>query len=138
MRPILVKEVMTRAIIGAASEDTVADAAVRMKDLGVGAVVIAEKGGRMAGILTARDIVVRVVAEKLDPSRVKVSDVMTPGMVSINEDNDIDEALDLMEERQIRRLLVSDSDGRPSGVVSLSDLALTVQGQGPKARFAED
>ena len=76
-----------------------------MRDKNIGVIPIFE-GGEPVGMLTDRDIALRVVAEGRDPSTVRVSDVMTPDVVFCYEDQDIEDAVDIMEQRKIRRLLV--------------------------------
>ncbi|NLX06591.1 MAG: CBS domain-containing protein, partial [Phycisphaerae bacterium] len=76
--------------------------------------------------ITDRDITIRVTAEGLDPTTTSVSEAMTEGVVHCREDESIERAAELMEERQIRRLVVVDEDNRPVGIVSLGDLAVRV------------
>jgi CBS domain-containing protein len=79
-------------------------------------------------MLTDRDIVVRAVASGQDPTVTPVRRAMTAGVVRCHEDRDVREAARLMEERQIRRLLVLDSADEPVGIVSLGDPALHTHG----------
>jgi CBS domain-containing protein len=74
-------------------------------------------------MLTDRDIVVRAVAKGMHPEQTMVSDVMTEDVVYVFEDQDISEAAKMMEDRQIRRLLVLNRDKELAGIVSLGDLS---------------
>jgi CBS domain-containing protein len=79
--------------------------------------------GRLVGILTDRDIVVRGVAAGLDLTSARVGDVASRTPVAVAPDQDLDEAMELMAEHRVRRLPVVD-DGRLVGVVSQADVAL--------------
>ncbi|MEW6271576.1 MAG: CBS domain-containing protein [Thermodesulfobacteriota bacterium] len=118
-----VRELMTADVDVVRPDDTIRDAAMRMRSLDVGAIPVCD-GERLAGMLTDRDITIRAVAESRDPAGTPVRDVMTPDIVFVLEDQDIDEAARLMEERQVRRLPVLNSQKRLVGIVSLGDLAV--------------
>ena len=118
-----VREVMTRAVETIAPEATLEEAAARMKELDVGSLPV-DDGERLLGIVTDRDIAVRGVAAGEHPRAVPVREVMTPVVVSCQEDHDLRAAARVMEEQQIRRLPVLDGAGRLVGIVSLGDLAV--------------
>ncbi|HEY0945128.1 MAG TPA: CBS domain-containing protein [Opitutaceae bacterium] len=99
------------------------EAAYLMRQLNVGAVPVCDNN-RLAGMLTDRDITVRVVADGRDPSRTTVRDAMSPGIVYVYDDQNVDEAAHVMEEHQIRRLPVLNRDKRLVGIVSLGDVAV--------------
>jgi CBS domain-containing protein len=101
---------------------SVAYAAKMMRDEDVGIAPIVE-GDRLVGVLTDRDVAVRVVAEGLDPERVKVFEVASRDVVTLDPDQDLDEALRLMARHQVRRLPVVEEDGRLVGVVAQADVA---------------
>src|SRR3954462_15681318 len=117
-----IREVMTADPRTVESGSTVADAAREMRDGDVGSVVVVENG-KVAGIITDRDIAVRVVAQGLDPDATKVSEAATMRPVTLTVDQTVDDAIRLVREQDIRRILVV-QDGRPAGVVSLGDLAI--------------
>jgi CBS domain-containing protein len=75
------------------------------------------------GILTDRDIAVRAVAKGYNPKTAKVAEAMTPTVVYCYEDQELDDAVRIMEDKQIRRLLVLDRNKRLTGIISLADLA---------------
>jgi CBS domain-containing protein len=103
-------------------DDTLQEAAVKMKDLDVGPLPVCDRN-RVAGILTDRDITVRAVAEGRDPKSTRVRDVMTHDVIACHDDEDVMEAAELMRERQVRRVLVLNRDEQLVGIVSLADLA---------------
>jgi CBS domain-containing protein len=79
---------------------------------------------RVIGIITDRDIACRAVAQGKDPSQTKVSECMSRGLATANEDDDIKDCCEAMERAQVRRLLVLDADGELCGIVSQADIAL--------------
>jgi predicted transcriptional regulator len=101
---------------------TLDEAAAQMKRLDIGLLPVCD-GSQLVGILTDRDITVRSVAQSEDPTSHQVRDIMTPDAVSCFEDQDVAEVARLMQEKQIRRVLVLNRDQRLVGVVSLGDLA---------------
>ena len=116
-----VEEVMTKDPRTVESGDSLVDAGRIMGEADVGAVVVAEDG-RVTGILTDRDIVVRAVAEGRDPSSTRAGDVCSSDVTTLTPGQDIDEAVRLMREHDVRRLPVVQDD-RAVGIVSLGDLA---------------
>jgi CBS domain-containing protein len=117
-----VRDAMTPNVRAAAPMDSLADAAQIMKEEDVGSLPVVEEG-RVIGILTDRDIVVRAVAERVDPQSVYVSDVASRELVTVEPDQDLDEALALMAQGQVRRLPVVEG-GRLVGVLAQADVAL--------------
>ena len=103
--------------------DTVLDAAKRLKELDVGAMPICGEDNRLKGMLTDRDIVVKVLASDKDPGSTKVSELADQGeVVTIGADDPIDEALRTMTEHKVRRLPVID-EHRLVGIISQADIA---------------
>jgi CBS domain-containing protein len=118
----MVAEVMTRRVATVRPDDTVADAARRMRDADAGDVIVMD-GDRFAGILTDRDIAIRVVANDRDP-RTPVADVCSgTDLATVTPDTDVEEAVWLMRSKAVRRLPVLEG-GQLKGVVSLGDLVL--------------
>lgn len=101
---------------------TVEEAAKRMEVGNVGVLPVLE-GTRLVGLVTDRDIVVRTLAQGLDPKTTKIKDIMTKEVVTCSIDQSLDEAGRLMGENKIRRLMVIDKNGDFMGVISLGDLA---------------
>jgi CBS domain-containing protein len=101
----------------------IVDAARLMKSENVGSIPITEDG-RCVGMLTDRDIVVRLVAEGKDPKSATAGEIASRDLVTIDPDQPIDEALRLMARHQVRRLPVCDEDGRLVGIIAQADIAL--------------
>lgn len=119
-----IKDVMTRAVETVRPDQSIQEAAAKMKSLDVGPMPVTD-GDRLVGMITDRDIVIRAVADGRDTRTTKVSDAMTTDVVCCNEDDDVQVAATKMEKRQIRRLVVVDANQRVSGIVSLGDIAVT-------------
>src|SRR5438067_6674207 len=117
-----VQELMTRNPCSIDADKSVAYAAKMMKDEDVGLAPIVE-GDKLIGTLTDRDIVVRVVAEGKDPEQATVREVASKDLVTIDPQQDLDEALRLMARNQVRRLPVVEEDGKLVGVVAQADVA---------------
>src|SRR5690242_16528286 len=118
------KEIMTRHVECINPEDTLARAAERMRDLDVGCLPVCGGDDRLAGVITDRDITIRGTAEGRDPETTRIEDIMTPDISYCFENDSVDEAARIMEEMQIRRLVVLNRDKRLVGIVSLGDLAV--------------
>ncbi len=115
--------ICTRLVVTANPEQTIAEAARRMRDRHVGALVVVDSQRRPVGILTDRDIVVSAVAqspEKLDA--LLVGDVMSRGLVTARETEAVDGALKRMRTNGIRRLPVVSPNGQLEGLVALDDI----------------
>jgi CBS domain-containing protein len=117
-----VREVMTSKLCSIDTDKSITYAAKMMRDEDVGLAPIVE-GDRLVGVLTDRDIAVRVVAEGRDPEQVKVTEVASRDLVTLDPQQDLDEALRLMAQHQVRRLPVVEEDGRLVGVVAQADVA---------------
>lgn len=117
-----VSEAMTRNCEAVTLSDSLQNTAARMRDRDIGALFVNDDRGEVAGIITDRDIAVRAVAEAADASR-PVSEYMSRDVISCYEDDDLEQAARIMEEQQIRRLMVCDHSDRPIGVLAQADLA---------------
>ncbi|MEJ7569804.1 MAG: CBS domain-containing protein [Gaiellaceae bacterium] len=117
-----VRDVMTSNVRAAASTESLADAAQMMKEEDVGSLPVVEDD-RLIGILTDRDIIVRAVAERVDPQSISVGDVASRELVTVEPDQDLDEALSLMARHRVRRLPVV-ADGRLVGMLAQADVAI--------------
>lgn len=115
-----VGEVMSRGVESVRPGFTVKEAAERMLAVNIGVVPVIEDG-RILGVLTDRDIVLRVVASGLDPAKTKVEQTMTRSPLLVHEDERIRDVARLMEARRIRRVPVLDKEDRPVGVLSFGD-----------------
>jgi CBS domain-containing protein len=117
-----VSELMTRDVEPVSPQSPVVEAARQMRDADVGALPVGEQG-RLAGIVTDRDIVVRAVADGRAIDQTTVGDVLSSGVVAWREDDSVEDAADLMAQHQIRRLPVVEDDQRLVGIVALADIA---------------
>jgi CBS domain-containing protein len=117
-----IRDVMTNDPCTIDADKPVVHAARMMRDEDVGLAPIVE-GQKLIGTLTDRDIAIRVVAEGKDPQTTIVRDVATSDFVTIDPDDDLDEAMRLMAKNQVRRLPVLDQEGRLAGIVAQADVA---------------
>jgi CBS domain-containing protein len=123
MAKIAVADAMTRQVVYLPEATTLDEAAQAMRDQGIGDVVVT-RGPTMIGIVTDRDIVVRAVAEDLPPKRTTLGDITAHELIMVEQSATVDEAVQAMRERGVRRLLVCDADRKVVGIISLSDVAL--------------
>jgi CBS domain-containing protein/uncharacterized protein YjbJ (UPF0337 family) len=121
-----VSQVMTPEPACCLPQDSVDIAArlMRIQDVGMIPVVEGESVPKLVGVLTDRDLAVLVVAPGREPRKTKVSEVMTRNVVTCNENDSVEEALDSMKSHQIRRIPVLSKGNGVVGVVSQSDIAL--------------
>lgn len=118
-----VKEIMTKEVEILHLEDSWKEAAQKMRVHNIGFLPVFD-GDRLVGVLTDRDIVLRSTAEGTDPNKSIGRDWITSPVVYCFDDQDVEEAANLMEEHQVRRVTVlSREDERLAGVVSLGDIA---------------
>jgi CBS domain-containing protein len=115
-----IRDLMTEDPASVEADATVQDAAELMDKQDIGNVLVVD-GGEVTGIVTDRDIAVRVVAKGEGPDT-KVSEAATTDLQSLSPDDSIDDAIKKMEDADVRRLPVVE-DGKPVGIVSLGDLA---------------
>ena len=120
VRPVT--DVMSPRVETVAGDTTLVDAARRMAQAEIGDVLVVDSKGSLRGIVTDRDIALRVVAEGQDPRNIRVGDVMSAA-VSAPPTATVEEATSLMRLRDIRRVPVVDPSGRPVGIVSLGDVS---------------
>ena len=104
-------------------DTTVSEAAQLMKSEDVGSLPILD-GEHLAGMVTDRDIVIRAIAEGKDPRGMPVREVSSRELVTVNADEDLSTALQLMASEQVRRLPVVDDDGKLVGILAQADVAL--------------
>jgi CBS domain-containing protein len=119
--------IMTGGIETIAPQATLAEAAKKMASQDIGSLPVCTAERRVVGIITDRDITVRAVARGMDPNRTRVEEVMTRDVLSCSSEAEVEQACELMERRQVRRLLVTADDERPVGIVSLGDIALCLR-----------
>lgn len=117
-----VRDIMTHSIKSIARNAAIREAARQMRDLDVGMLPV-EDQGEIVGTVTDRDITIRATAAGADPDDTAVSDVMSNEIFVCTEDDDLEQASRTMEEHQIRRLMVQNSNGDFTGMLALADLA---------------
>lgn len=117
-----VREAMHQGARWVSPETTVPELARLMREHDIGAIPIGDND-RLIGMVTDRDIVCRALADGRDPRTLTARQIMTPGIVFCRDEEDLDDAARIMEEKQIRRLPVIDGNKRMVGFLSLGDLA---------------
>jgi len=120
--PGTVRDIMTVDPVTLQANASILDAARRMRERSIGAVVV-EKDGSLYGIVTDRDIVVRAVAEGRNPENTNLKSICSKEVTSLSPDQSDTEAVRIMREKAIRRLPVVEN-GKVVGIVSLGDLAV--------------
>lgn len=118
-----IRDLMNSNPISMPMTSTVAEAARKMRDADIGDVIVLEDS-QLCGIVTDRDIVVRAIAEGRDPAKVKLGDICSRDMTTLSPTDTVEDAVRLMRDKAIRRLPVVEK-GKPVGVVSLGDLAVS-------------
>jgi CBS domain-containing protein len=124
-----VGEVMTQGVEFTHPDESVQEAADRLKSLENGLLPVCNDDGRLMGVLTDGDIAVPANAEEGDPTVVRVADIMTPEVLYCFEEELVEDAARAMEEKHVPRLVVLDPDERVIGIVSLGDLAVASGGE---------
>ncbi len=130
------KEIMTRNVTTANRETSLKDVAISMRDGDMGALPIVENG-KLAGIVTDRDMVVRAVAENKS-SDTPIGDVMTAEIYSVKEDDFVFEAIRLMGDRQVRRVPITNEAGELVGIIAMADVALETEDEREIAETLEE
>ncbi len=116
------RDIMTSGVECASADESLVQAAQKLRDLDVGALPICGNDDRLAGMITDRDIVVRGLAAGLDPQTTKVGELAEGKPVTIGADDSVEEALATMSKHGVRRLPVIDGH-KLVGVVSQADVA---------------
>ncbi len=131
-----VRDVMTERIAKAEPETTLEEIAMMMKTENTGAIPVVDED-ELIGIVTDRDIVMRCVAEGGDASEMTAEDIVSEEVETIDPESDVDEALEIMSQKQIRRLPVVDS-GELVGMLSIGDIAVKQGDQEESGRALKD
>ena len=134
------RDVMTRNPVSARPEDTVASVARLMKENDIGPVPIVEnqKSKRLVGIVTDRDLALKVVAEGRDPQTTLVRQVMTTSVITCRDNDDIEAALDAMSTQQLRRIPVVDDGNMLLGIIAQADIATRMNEPEKTAEVVKD
>jgi len=122
-----ISDVMTKNPVVAIASDTVDKVAKLMRSQDIGPVPIVQdrNNRKLIGIVTDRDLVVKVIAEGLDANTTRVEEVMTRNPVSVREGDDLKKVLDVMSHHQVRRVPVVDTNDQIVGIVAQADVANT-------------
>jgi len=122
------QDIMTRDIQWIGPETSIHETAQLMQSHDVGFLPVGDANNPL-GVITDRDIVVRAIAEDMDPESAKAQDIMSTDLLTLPQDCTVEEAAQVMEDRQVRRLLVEDAKHQIVGVLSLGDLAFRTHDQ---------
>lgn len=120
-----IKDIMMRSVETIEPDESISEAAARMASQNIGFLPVWQEGA-LLGVITDRDIVVRAVARGFDPEQTIVEEVMTSSVFSLPETSDLEEASELMESKHVRRLIVTDENDMPVGIVSLDKIAMVL------------
>jgi CBS domain-containing protein len=127
---------MSAAVETIHADECVAEAARRLRAANVGLLPVLDRDA-LVGVVTDRDIVVRVVGDGRDPAATAVGDIMTEGVVTCSEGDTVSTAAEIMVRKAVRRLVVLDRQGHLAGVVSVDDLATLAEGESVPIGSAE-
>lgn len=116
-----VKDIMTKSVITISPDNTIQEAAQKMRDYDVGVLPVCEND-RIEGMLTDRDIVIRLIANKQNPGNTKVRDVMSTVVFFCYENENLEDAGRTMKINQVHRLIVLNENKRISGIFSIGDV----------------
>ena len=130
------RDIMTSSVTTATRAHSLQDVAVLMRDGDMGSVPVVEDG-KLVGIVTDRDIVIRTVADGKDAST-SVGDAMTTDIFSVKPDDFAFEAIRLMGDKQVRRVPVVDENGNLAGIIAMADIALEMEDQKEIAETLEE
>ena len=118
-----VSELMNPNVVSITPDEPAALAARLLSRHNIGALPVCSLDGKLRGMVTDRDIVLRCVAAESDPQSTRIREIMTRGVVSVTPDEDVREAAHKMANEQVRRLPVIDGTGSVIGMLSLGDMA---------------
>ena len=118
-----VRDLMNQKPIKVPSSSSLIDAARKMREADVGAIVV-EDDGKIRGLITDRDIAIRAVAQGRDPNTTRVVDICSTELTTLSPNDDLDRAIDMMRKKAIRRVPVVDASNQAVGILSLGDLAM--------------
>jgi CBS domain-containing protein len=118
-----IRDVMTETAETIASNASAIEAAAKMKELNVGALPVCDNG-KLEGLITDRDLIMRLISENRDPLRTRIGEIMVPGATYCFDDQSLDEAAELMEMRQIGCMPILNRNKQLVGMLSLGDIAI--------------
>ena len=121
-----ISKISNHKVITLSTDKTVLDVARLMREKNIGNVIIVNDENQPVGIITDRDITIKIVADEISPNQMLVSDVMSSDLLVLKEYQTIQEALDMMSAKGVRRAPVVNESNNLTGIVSSDDLALLV------------
>lgn len=133
--PQSIREVMTADPVALTADRPIVEAADKMKQEQIGDVIVLDDSAQMCGIVTDRDIAIRAVAEGRDPQSTTIGEICTRDVRTMSPDDSVGDAIRLMRDEAIRRIPVVEN-GKPVGIVSLGDLAVTQDGRSVLAEIS--
>lgn len=121
-----ITDIMTKDPVCCTKDSSLQEVAKMMKDNDCGCIPVVESkdSKKPVGVITDRDIACRTVAEGKNPLDLKVSDAMTSNVETVKQDTSVEDCCNLMEEKQIRRVVVVDDKGGCCGIVAQADIAI--------------
>lgn len=133
------REIMTRSVTTASREMSLQQVAALMRDGDVGSLPVTEEGGKLVGIVTDRDIVIRAVAEGKDVAATTIGEVMTTEIYAVRADDFVFEAIRLMGDKQVRRVpVINEESGALEGIIAMADVALETEDEREIAETLEE
>jgi CBS domain-containing protein len=134
-----VKDVMTREVHTCWPDTNLTMAAMQMWDGDFGALPVVQDSGKIAGMITDRDICMAAAMTRRDLATIPVKEVMSGQVYACSSETDVHEALKIMQQRQVRRLpIINPEDGKLAGILSLNDVVRRVQTNGQTELTAQD
>ncbi|MCL5237915.1 MAG: CBS domain-containing protein [Nitrospirae bacterium] len=122
------RQVMEKNLVTVPFHASIQEAAAKMKQYNIGSIIIVEDGAKLKGMVTDRDIALKVTAENKDPRSTCVCDIMSTDVITAEADSDIDSAVRIMNRAKVMRLPITEN-GKLVGIVSLADLASAMKTQ---------
>jgi CBS domain-containing protein len=123
------RDIMTPNPMTCQETDTVYDAVRIMKSADSGVVPIVDQNQACIGVITDRDICMQVILNNMDPRSTMLADIMSRDLLTCRPDEDLNRILDQMEQRQVKRIIVTDQNNRCVGIISEADIAQRVGDQ---------
>lgn len=131
-------DVMTRDPVSVAANDSAEHVAQLMRSSDVGSIPIVDQESHLVGIITDRDLALQVVAHARDPRQTQVGSIMTPDPAACKPSDDVECAIEVMEERQVRRVPVVDYEKRLVGMIAQADIATRLHSATKTAEVVEE
>ncbi len=132
------RRIMAKKVTTAARDASIQEAAVALRDNDIGILPVVDSDGKLVGLVTDRDIVVRAVASGMDVTGTPVSEILTHELFTAGPEDFVFEVIRTMGEKQVRRIPIVDDEGVLVGIVSLADIALEMEDEKEVAEALEE